>query len=34
MHELSSEQFSLDKIIEEKQYFSIPIYQRLYVWKE
>ncbi|WP_297204924.1 DUF262 domain-containing HNH endonuclease family protein [uncultured Brachyspira sp.] len=34
MHELSSEQFSLDKIIKEKQYFSIPIYQRLYVWKE
>ncbi|EKV57972.1 DUF262 domain-containing protein [Brachyspira hampsonii] len=34
MYELSSKQFSLDKIIEEKQYFSIPIYQRLYVWKE
>ena len=34
MHELSSKQFSLDKIIEGKQYFSIPIYQRLYVWKE
>ncbi|AEM20844.1 hypothetical protein Bint_0210 [Brachyspira intermedia PWS/A] len=26
--------FSLNKIIDEKMYFSIPNYQRNYVWKE
>ena len=31
---IKSDLISLDKVVEDKLFFNIPIYQRLYVWKE
>ena len=33
-NQVAADTFSLNKIIKEKMYFSIPNYQRNYVWKE
>lgn len=31
---INSKSITLNKIVEEKRFFSIPIYQRLFVWRE
>ena len=34
MNKVNSYISNIEKIIKNKQYFIIPAYQRLYVWKE